>query len=579
METRTKVLVMIEDRDFRSQFAEELANLNMQVVYSEENHIQRVFDEVPHILVIDEDFESGDGKNIAQQIKADLILKHIPVFLLSRRPPPFQPNFRDPIDQYCLKDRSFQEILASLQEVLSRNYNELDVNPFTHLPGTRSSILRIERAVSSNKLLAFCCFHMADLEAYVSVYGDARGDEIIIQLSKIIKEVLKKHDFNEDFVGHLGQDNFIVVTHSEFAVRVCEAIIQKFDLIAPNFYDTDDRRLGYILQRDLEGVLVRHPIVSLSSVVIHNDNLALMEVSEYGRITTELNKYMQTLPGSCYIEYNPKSFNHQDRNANVLDVHFPSKMKHLTVTNPLRDADKHKVFFDKLFADQKIEVRYQPILDLKTKQIVGYEALAHSMVKSLENEASLLFSMARESGKIKELDKLCFEMALENAQNLGPDQKLFLNLNHETLIDPVLMKELFYKKGRIGFKNIVLEVTEQSILRSFQKIQEALKELREQGVAVAIDDVGGGAVSLRDVALLKPNYFKFDRSLIRRIDSSQTKQQIVLSMILFANGIHAVTEAEGIETKEEYEAVQKCGVTLGQGFYFAKASKTLIKSL
>jgi len=116
----------------------------------------------------------------------------------------------------------------------------------------------------------------------------------------------------------------------------------------------------------------------------------------------------------------------------------------------------------------------------------------------------------------------------------------------------------------------VIEVTEQSILRSFDKLHDAMMELKEQGVSVAIDDLGGGAVSLRDVAILKPEYIKFDRSLIRQIDTSTTKQQIVLSMILFARGIQAQTTAEGIETKEEYETARMCGVNLGQGYYFAR---------
>jgi EAL domain-containing protein (putative c-di-GMP-specific phosphodiesterase class I) len=84
---------------------------------------------------------------------------------------------------------------------------------------------------------------------------------------------------------------------------------------------------------------------------------------------------------------------------------------------------------------------------------------------------------------------------------------------------------------------------------------------------------------LRDVAVLKPDYIKFDRFLIRQIDTNIMKQQIVLSMILFANGIKAQTTAEGIETKEEYETVLMCGVDLGQGYYFARPGPALPSEL
>ena len=185
-------------------------------------------------------------------------------------------------------------------------------------------------------------------------------------------------------------------------------------------------------------------------------------------------------------------------------------------------------------------------------------------------DAAYLFGAAREAGLVKELDRLCVEFALKNAQALGADQKLFLNLNHETLLNQKLMRNLFTQKGSIGYKNIVIEVTEQSILRSFDKVRKALLELKEQGVSVPIDDVGGGAVSLRDVAILKPDYIKFDRSLIRQIDVSTTKQQIVLSLILFARGIHALTTAEGIETQQEFDTALMCGAHLGQGYFLAR---------
>ncbi len=180
---------------------------------------------------------------------------------------------------------------------------------------------------------------------------------------------------------------------------------------------------------------------------------------------------------------------------------------------------------------------------------------------------------------VRQLDRLCLDMALKNGQGLPADKKLNLNLNHETLIDQKSIKHLFSEKGAIGFKSIVIEITEESILGSFQKMRETLSELKDQGASVAIDDIGGGAVSLRDVAILKPDYLKFDRSLIRQIDKNTTKQRIVLSMLLFASGIGATTTAEGIETKEEYEAVLACGVHLGQGYYFARPAKQFITAI
>jgi EAL domain-containing protein (putative c-di-GMP-specific phosphodiesterase class I) len=291
---------------------------------------------------------------------------------------------------------------------------------------------------------------------------------------------------------------------------------------------------------------------------------------QISKIAGELKKYMKALPGSCYIQYQRRKGAKSPKQNDSLEVRFPSKMKSITIAQSKVDSDRHAAFFKGLLKSKGVRSVYQPVIDLKSKSIIGYEALTRALSHYPDGDATLLFSAARDVGMVKELDQLCVEYALKSGQGMGPDKKMFLNLNHETLLDQKLMSHLFADRGAIGYHNIVIEVTEQSILRSFDKVRDALLELKEQGVGVAIDDVGGGAVSLRDVAVLKPDYIKFDRSLIRQIDVSTTKQQIVLSMILFAKGIHAQTTAEGIETKQEYETVLMCGVNLGQGYYFAR---------
>jgi EAL domain-containing protein (putative c-di-GMP-specific phosphodiesterase class I)/GGDEF domain-containing protein len=465
-----------------------------------------------------------------------------------------------------------------VRNILEQNHNELDLNPLTSLPGARSSVLRIERAIRSKAPFAVCCVDLASLAVFNRAYGDARGDEVIIRLSHIIREALQYQGAADGFVGHLGGDDLVVMTRSDEAEALSETIIQNFDAVIPSFYDTQDREQGYLVQRNKEGVLTQYPIMSVSIAIVHNEKRPRYRLPQISRIAGELKKYMKALPGSCYIQYRRKSRLAADpAQDGALEVRFPSKMKSINITEFSEESDRHTAFFKALLKSKNIRTLYQPVVDLKTKRVMGFEALTRALSDAPAEEATFLFNAARDGGVVKELDELCVEYALKSAQTMGPDKKLFLNLNLETLLDEKVMKRLFDARGVIGFKNLVIEVTEQSILRSFDKVRDALLELKQKGVSVAIDDVGGGAVSLRDVAVLKPDYIKFDRSLIRQIDISTTKQQIVLSMILFAKGIHALTTAEGIETREEYEAVLMCGVNLGQGYYFAKPGPLLPK--
>jgi diguanylate cyclase (GGDEF)-like protein len=539
MKSKGKILLMMGVSPLRALLVRELEKKGFTLLLCPGDGIlQTVFDQVPHLVIVDEDFRDGRGRGLALEIKEDLVLKHIPVVVLVKnreilpREKNYQANF------YFEKSRNLKELLSHIRLLLKSNYHELDLNPLTYLPGSRSSLLRIERAIRSKKKFAVCCIDVLNMGFYNKAYGDARGDEVIVRLGKIIQGIVKRQGLSDDFVGHLGGDDFVVVTRSDFATKISEAIIQDFDAVIHSFYQEVDERPD--------------PSISLSIVIIDNQSVPLSDISQISRVAAELKESMKGLPGSGYLKYHGKKEEAPDRYA---------------------------VFFDHLIKERKIKTFYQPIVDLRTKVIVGYEALTRGLAeRPPSQDTHALFSVARESGKVKELDRVCVEQALLSGQNLRPERKLFLNVNHETLIDPKFMQNLLAKRGKIGFKNIVIEVTEQSILRSFDKVREALLELKNQGVCVAIDDLGGGAVSLRDVAILKPDYIKFDRSLIRQIDSSITKQQIILSLILFANGIHAITTAEGIETKREYETLRMCGIGLGQGYYFAKPSPELIES-
>ncbi len=569
--SKSRVLLMVDDKALKAFVSKQLRPLHGLITDCRKDFMENVFDELPHLIVIDEEFHEGQGRRIAHSLKEDMVLRYIPIILLADEPPLGLSIESERIDAYVSKSKILKFLLPRSKALIEENHNELDLNPLTSFAGTRSSVLRIERAIRSKTAFSVCCVDLANLTTFNRAYGDSRGDEVIIRLSRIIQDALKFQGSQDGFVGHLGGDDFIVVTSLGTAETISETIIQNFDAVIPSFYDTQDREQGYLVQRNKDGALMQYPVMSVSIAIVHNDMRPRYRLPQVSRIAGELKKYMKTLPGSCYIQYRRKTrLKSASKESDALEVRFPSKMKSINITAFKDDSDRHSAFFKALLKTKNIRTLYQPMIDLKTKKVVGYEALTRALSEAPTEEAAFLFSSAREAGLVKELDELCVEYALKSAQTMGADKKLFLNLNHETLLDDKIMARLFKDRGDIGYKNIVIEVTEQSILRSFDKIRDALLELKEQGVSVAIDDMGGGAVSLRDVAVLRPDYIKLDRSLIRQIDISTTKQQIVLSMILFAKGIHALTTAEGIETREEYEAVLMCGVNLAQGYYFAK---------
>lgn len=573
---KSKILIATEDLAFFGGLEKAAGKVFGLMRVSDGDILKKILNEVPHVLVIDEAFGGTRGRETAEALKDDALLKYIPLILLvAEVPSPSDPTH--PSRFYFSKKKSIVEFLILLERALTHSDNELDLNPLTRLPGIRSSVLRLEKAIASKKPYAVCSVDLSNLDAFNKVYGDSRGDDVIVRVGEIVSGIVNQGAPGEFFVGHLGGDDFLVVAEPILAVPIAKMIIRNFDEAIPNFYDAQDRKAGFVVLRDQEGATTRHPIMSVCIAVVQNNSFPIDSVAEISRVAGILQKKMKSLPGSCYMK------NREEYYETVVveephGIYAPGKAKGVQIYG-LTDKERNELFEKIVLKEKRISTVYQPIVDLKTREIVGYEALTRGVPDSPFQDPSLMFHTAREIGQVRQLDQICLEAALKNGQGLPPGRYLAVNLNHETLINQKSIVHLFSGRGVIDFKNLVIEITEESILGTFDKMSETLLGIRQQGAAVAIDDMGGGAVSLRDVAILRPDFIKFDRSLIHQIDKNITKQKIVLSMLLFSGGIGGRTVAEGIETKEEYETVFSSGVQLGQGYFFARPNKQFITAL
>jgi EAL domain-containing protein (putative c-di-GMP-specific phosphodiesterase class I) len=119
-------------------------------------------------------------------------------------------------------------------------------------------------------------------------------------------------------------------------------------------------------------------------------------------------------------------------------------------------------------------------------------------------------------------------------------------------------------------EDVVLEITEKSAIENYELFAEALAELTRHGFAIAVDDVGAGYSGLEKIAHLKPRYLKFDRELIRDIDSSYIRREMTRALKTFADSIDSTIIAEGIERQGELDTLVDLGVGHGQGYLLGR---------
>ena len=212
--------------------------------------------------------------------------------------------------------------------------------------------------------------------------------------------------------------------------------------------------------------------------------------------------------------------------------------------------------------DRMVYVDYHPIVVAATREIFGYEALARGQMRTLRSP-EVMFDVAAEADLIWELSRLCRARALEGMNRLlAPGQLLFLNVDPHDFTDPAFTEQEVTDPSRV-----VIEITERTAIKDYPKFRERLKAFRAMGYRFAVDDAGSGYAGLGSIANLEPDFIKLDISLINAIDTNFIKQNLVQTMVRFAEDHNAMVIAEGVERAEEFKTVQELGVHLVQGFF------------
>ncbi|WP_367256391.1 bifunctional diguanylate cyclase/phosphodiesterase [Pseudomonas sp. stari2] len=216
---------------------------------------------------------------------------------------------------------------------------------------------------------------------------------------------------------------------------------------------------------------------------------------------------------------------------------------------------------------------FQPIICLSERRILGYEALTRGPSNSPLHSPIALFAVARQAGRLSELEIVCRQSACRRFNEQQLPGKLFLNVSPESLLEaahqPGRTLQLLQDFG-IPPSQVVIELTEQTPIDDFQLLQTALHHYRAMGFSIALDDLGAGYSSLRLWSELRPDYVKIDRHFIDGIHQDALKREFVGSILQIAKASRAQVIAEGIELPEELAVLTEMGVDLVQGYLLGR---------
>jgi EAL domain-containing protein (putative c-di-GMP-specific phosphodiesterase class I)/DNA-binding response OmpR family regulator len=404
-------------------------------------------------------------------------------------------------------------------------YEELLYDRFTGFPTLPVMMERGREMLERTGRMTILYIEFVRYSKLEEIYGWQKLDEVLQTTANAVREFYDRQAGGEEnllMVSHAADDDFIFFTDLRGSSEAAEVRINE---VGEQLEADVRRRLEEDHGDDIAGLF---GIYVGAATIFRNP-----------KIRTERNIYR----GIREASQAARSVEHRERTRKISDL-----------KTTLREG--------------AVYIEYHPIVVTETAEVYGYEALARGSLKGLRSP-EVMFGVAEEANLIWELSRLCRRRAIEGIDsNLSPDQLLFLNIDPHDFRDPTFRYLDIQELGIQHPERIVLEITERTAITDYPAFQEYLRSFREQGFRFAVDDAGSGYAGLGSIANLSPDYIKLDISLISGIDTNFMKQNLVETMVAFANdhGIRVI--AEGVEREEEYETVKGLGVHLTQGFLF-----------
>jgi diguanylate cyclase (GGDEF)-like protein len=222
---------------------------------------------------------------------------------------------------------------------------------------------------------------------------------------------------------------------------------------------------------------------------------------------------------------------------------------------------------------RQLTPHFQPIVSLPQKRIMGYEALIRGPSDSPLHSPFNLFTTAEQFGLSTRLEFLCREITIQRYADLDIKEKLFINASPLVLLQPEFKKgETLRLLDQYGVNpcSVIIELTEHAPADNYEIMRASAKHYRSMGFEIALDDLGAGYSGLRLWAELLPEYVKIDKHFIHSLHDDPVKLNFVRSIQSMATSLNCNVIAEGIETEEEFKAIEKLCITHAQGYYFAR---------
>ncbi len=363
-------------------------------------------------------------------------------------------------------------------------------------------------------------------------FGHQAGDEILKEAAQRMQSQLR----SSDTIARIGGDEFAILLE-----------------------DLDNETMTMaISQRILD--VIKKPIQTAKKSIVASISIGI------GLKDETVNRFEDLLKNADHAMYHAKS-----KGKNTIQVYEASL--HKSVLSARRILDELKI----AIKERQLFFYYQPIVDLKTRRIVGFEALMrwqHPKRGLITPEEFI--HIAEQNDLIREIDSQLFDSVAQQLvhwKTLTPEHfYISINISSQRFVDSRLINEIktILHQYQLPKNSIVVELTEHILMKNIAKARNLFYQLKRLGIKISLDDFGTGYSSLSYINQLPFDVIKIDHSFVSHINKLKPDHPIISIIVSLAKTLNIEIVAEGIETMHQFEVLKSLDCDFGQGFILAK---------
>lgn len=410
--------------------------------------------------------------------------------------------------------------------------------PVTGLPNRRGLEERLvlalnrQREQATNLAVLFC--DLNDFKEVNDVYGHAVGDQLLVELGRRLRRALRP----TDTLARLGGDEFVVLA---------EELQQPDDAV----------RLAERMRDQLRDPWITHgDSIQLSMSI----GISVLPAEQAGTLDHEA-----LLRQADLAMYTAK-----EQRTNAIAVYDDAIDEQIQRSVNLRRS------LQQALGSNRFQLHYQPIVDLSSRQVLGYEVLSRLICEDgTRIMPSEFIPVAERSDLIVKLGELVFRDSFAKLARLHADGqrvKMSINVSPRQLVRTGFADGLLRLADEAGIPtdSIVIELTETTLIQQADSVESELRLLRDRGIEIHLDDFGTGYASMSWLTRLPLDGVKIDQTFIRQLTAGDRNGLMVRAMVDLCHDLGLTVVAEGIETEEQLEVVRRFGCDVGQGYLFGR---------